>query len=116
MKPQVTLQKVEDYKSQIGFSERTDAVIEPKLSMQWFCRMDEMAKPAFDYVLKGDIKLIPEKFTNTYRYWMENVKDWCISRQLWWGQQIPAWYLPNGQFVIAKTKEEALQQAKNTDT
>ena len=106
------LDKVEDYKSQIGFSERTDAVIEPKLSMQWFCKMDEMAKPALDYVLKGDIKLIPEKFTNTYRHWMENVKDWCISRQLWWGQQIPAWYLPNGQFIIAKTKEEAFEQAK----
>jgi valyl-tRNA synthetase len=106
------LEKTEDYKSQIGFSERTDAVIEPKLSMQWFCKMSEMAKPALDYVLKGDIKLIPDKFINTYRYWMENVKDWCISRQLWWGQQIPAWYLPNGQYVVAKTKEEALEQAK----
>ena len=109
-----SLEKVEDYKSQIGFSERTDAVIEPKLSMQWFCKMEEMAKPALDYVLKGDIKLIPEKFTNTYRYWMENVKDWCISRQLWWGQQIPAWYLPNGQFVIAKTKEEAFEACQRT--
>jgi valyl-tRNA synthetase len=107
-----SLDKVEDYKSQIGFSERTDAVIEPKLSMQWFCKMDEMAKPALDYVLKGDIKLIPEKFINTYRHWMENVKDWCISRQLWWGQRIPAWYLPNGQFVIAKTPEEAFKAAK----
>jgi len=107
------LEKIEDYKSQIGFSERTDAVIEPKLSMQWFCRMDEMAKPALDYVLKGDIKLIPEKYVNTYRYWMENIKDWCISRQLWWGQQIPAWYLPNGQYVIAKNREEAFEQAKN---
>lgn len=107
------LDKVEDYKSQVGFSERTDAVIEPKLSMQWFCKMDEMAKPALDYVLKGDIKLIPDKFVNTYRYWMENIKDWCISRQLWWGQQIPAWYLPNGQFVIAKTREEAFELAKN---
>ncbi|MGN6638014.1 MAG: class I tRNA ligase family protein, partial [Mucilaginibacter sp.] len=106
------LEKTEDYKSQIGFSERTDAVIEPKLSMQWFCKMSEMAKPALDYVLKGDIKLIPDKFINTYRYWMENVKDWCISRQLWWGQQIPAWYLPNGQYVVAKTKDEALEQAK----
>jgi len=107
------LDKVEDYKSQIGFSERTDAVIEPKLSMQWFCKMEEMAKPALDYVLKGDIKLIPDKFINTYKYWMENVKDWCISRQLWWGQRIPAWYLPNGQFVIAKTLEEAFEAAKN---
>ena len=106
------LDKVEDYKSQIGFSERTDAVIEPKLSMQWFCKMEDMAKPALDYVLKGDIKLIPDKFINTYKYWMENVKDWCISRQLWWGQRIPAWYLPNGQFVIAKTLEEAFEAAK----
>ncbi|HEY4195110.1 MAG TPA: valine--tRNA ligase [Mucilaginibacter sp.] len=110
------LEKIEDYKSQIGFSERTDAVIEPKLSMQWFCKMEEMAKPALDYVLKGDIKLIPEKFINTFRYWMENVKDWCISRQLWWGQQIPAWYLPNGQYVIAKTREEAFEQAKQLTT
>ncbi len=106
------LEKVEEYKSQVGFSERTNAVIEPKLSMQWFCKMDEMAKPALDYVLNGDIKLIPEKFINTYRHWMENVKDWCISRQLWWGQQIPAWYLPNGEYVIAKTVEEALAEAK----
>jgi len=106
------LEKVEEYKSQIGFSERTDAVIEPKLSMQWFCKMEEMAKPALDYVLNGDIKLIPDKFINTYRHWMENVKDWCISRQLWWGQQIPAWYLPTGQFVIAKTREEAFKEAQ----
>jgi len=107
------LDKVEEYKSQVGFSERTNAVIEPKLSMQWFCKMEEMAKPALDYVLKGDIKLIPDKFINTYRHWMENVKDWCISRQLWWGQQIPAWYLPDGQYVIAKTREEAFEQAKS---
>jgi valyl-tRNA synthetase len=105
------LEKVEDYKSQVGFSERTDAAIEPKLSMQWFCKMEEMAKPALDYVTNGEIKLIPEKFINTYRHWMENVKDWCISRQLWWGQQIPAWYLPNGQFVVAKTREEAFDLA-----
>jgi valyl-tRNA synthetase len=109
------LEKVEDYKSQIGFSERTDAVIEPKLSMQWFCKMEEMAKPALDYVLNGEIKLIPEKFVNTYRHWMENVKDWCISRQLWWGQQIPAWYLPNGKYVIAKNVAEALVEAKLID-
>ena len=106
------LEKVEDYKSQIGFSERTDAAIEPKLSMQWFCKMEEMSKPALDYVLNGEVKLIPDKFINTYRHWMENVKDWCISRQLWWGQQIPAWYLPNGQYVVAKTREEAFELAK----
>lgn len=106
------LEKVEDYKSQIGFSERTDAAIEPKLSMQWFCKMEEMAGPALDYVNNGDIKLIPDKFINTYRHWMENVKDWCISRQLWWGQQIPAWYAPNGAVVVAKTAEEALAEFK----
>ncbi len=107
------LEKVEDNKSQLGYSERTDAVIEPKLSMQWFCKMEEMSQPALDYVLNGEVKLIPEKFTNTYKHWMENVKDWCISRQLWWGQQIPAWYLPDGQFVIAKTREEAFAEAQN---
>ncbi len=89
------LDKVDDYKSQVGFSERTDAAIEPKLSLQWFCKMDEMAKPALEDVLNGDVKLIPEKFVNTYRHWMENVRDWNISRQLWWGQQIPAWYGPH---------------------
>ncbi len=104
------LDKVEDYKSQVGFSERTDAAIEPKLSMQWFCKMDEMAKPALDDVLNGEVKLIPEKFVNTYRHWMENVRDWNISRQLWWGQQIPAWYDDKGTWVVAKTKEEALDE------
>ena len=104
------LEKVEDYKSQVGFSERTDAAIEPKLSLQWFCKMDEMAKPALEYVLDGDMKLIPDKFINTYRHWMENVKDWCISRQLWWGQRIPAWYIPEGEWVVAKTKEEAIEE------
>lgn len=107
------LEKVEDYKSQIGFSERTDAAIEPKLSMQWFCKMSEMSEPALDYVLNGEVKLIPEKFTNTYKHWMENVKDWCISRQLWWGQRIPAWYNLKGEWVVAKTKEEALIEFKN---
>lgn len=102
------LERVEDYKSQIGYSERTDAVIEPKLSMQWFCSMHEMSKPALEYVLDGEVKLIPEKFINTYRHWMENVKDWCISRQLWWGQRIPAWYNTKGEWVVAKTKEEAV--------
>ena len=103
------LAKVEEYKSQVGFSERTDAVIEPKLSMQWFCKMTEMAKPALDVVLNGEVKLIPEKYTNTYKHWMDNVKDWCISRQLWWGQQIPAFYAPNGEVVVAKTAAIALQ-------
>ena len=104
------LEKVEDYKSQVGFSERTDAAIEPKLSLQWFCKMDTLAKPALEDVLNGDIKLIPEKFGNTYRHWMENVKDWCISRQLWWGQRIPAWYDDKGNWVVAKTQEDALNE------
>jgi len=102
------LDHVEDYKSQVGFSERTDAAIEPKLSLQWFCKMDELAKPALADVLNGDVNLIPEKFGNTYRHWMENVKDWCISRQLWWGQRIPAWYDHEGNWVVAKTQDEAL--------
>jgi len=108
------LEKIEDYKSQVGFSERTDAAIEPKLSMQWFCKMDELAKPALDYVLNGDVKLIPDKFTNSYRHWMENVKDWNISRQLWWGQRIPAWYNEEQDWVVAKTKEEAIEEFKKT--
>ena len=86
------LEKVEDYKSQVGFSERTDAVIEPKVSLQWFVKMKEFAQPALDDVLNGEVNLIPNKFENTYRHWMENVRDWNISRQLWWGQRIPAWY------------------------
>ncbi len=104
--------KVEDIKNKVGYSERTDAVIEPKLSMQWFLKMDQMSKPALDAVLNGEIKLIPEKFVNTYKYWMENVHDWCISRQLWWGQQIPAWYDNKGNFVVTKTKEEALEKLR----
>lgn len=102
------LTKSEDYKNKVGYSERTDAVIEPKLSMQWFLKMDQVSKPALDNVLNGEIKLIPEKFINTYKHWMENVHDWCISRQLWWGQRIPAWYAPDGKFVVAKTEEEAM--------
>ncbi|WP_231465022.1 valine--tRNA ligase [Pedobacter sp. Leaf132] len=104
------LEKVEDYKSQVGFSERTDAAIEPKLSMQWFVKMKELAQPALDDVLNGDVNLIPNKFENTYRHWMENVRDWNISRQLWWGQQIPAWYDDKGNWVVAKTKDEALEE------
>lgn len=100
--------KVEEIKNKVGYSERTDAVIEPKLSMQWFLKMDKISKPAYENVINGNINLIPEKFINTYKHWMENVHDWCISRQLWWGQQIPAWYNEKGEFVVAKTKEEAL--------
>lgn len=107
------LEKVEEYKSQVGFSERTDAVIEPKLSMQWFVKMKEMAQPALDDVLNGEVNLIPNKFENTYRHWMENVRDWNISRQLWWGQQIPAWYFQNEAPVVAKTKAEAIEELIN---
>ncbi len=101
------LEKTEEYKSQVGFSERTNAVIEPKLSMQWFCRMKELAQPALDYVNDGEVKIIPDKFVNTYKHWMENIKDWTISRQLWWGQRIPAWYNDQNEWVVAKTEEEA---------
>ncbi|WP_293298094.1 valine--tRNA ligase [Pedobacter sp. UBA4863] len=110
------LEKVEDYKSQVGFSERTDAVIEPKVSLQWFVKMKEFAQPALDDVVNGEVNLIPNKFENTYRHWMENVRDWNISRQLWWGQRIPAWYLPDGTYIIAKTQEEAFAEAQTLDT
>ncbi len=100
--------KIEDIKNKVGYSERTNAVIEPKLSMQWFLKMDTISKPALENVVNGEIKLIPEKFVNTYKHWMENVHDWCISRQLWWGQQIPAWYDDKGNTVVAKTHAEAL--------
>lgn len=103
------IEKVEDYKNKVGYSERTDAVIEPKLSMQWFLKMDTVSKPALENVLNGEVKLIPEKFINTYKHWMENVHDWCISRQLWWGQRIPAWYDASGNYVVAKTETEALK-------
>ncbi len=105
--------KVEDYVNKIGFSERTDAVIEPKLSMQWFVKMKQLSEPALENVLNDKIQLVPAKFKNTYRHWMENVKDWCISRQLWWGQQIPAYYI-NGtnEYVVAETAEEAVQLAR----
>jgi len=106
------LVKVEDIKNKVGYSERTDAVIEPRLSMQWFLKMDQVSKPALENVLNGEIKLIPEKFINTYKHWMENVHDWCISRQLWWGQRIPAWYDDKGNTVVAKTHEEALEKYK----
>ncbi|MCH5224384.1 MAG: valine--tRNA ligase [Muribaculaceae bacterium] len=105
------LEKTEDYVNKVGHSERTDAVIEPKLSMQWFVKMEGLAKPALEAVENGDIKFVPDKFRNTYRYWMSNIKDWCISRQLWWGHQIPAYYLPDGGYVVAETEEEALLKA-----
>ena len=104
--------KSEGYTNKVGFSERTDAVIEPKLSMQWFCKMTELSKPALEHVMSDDIKLHPPKFKNTYRHWMENVKDWCVSRQLWWGQRIPAFFYDGNKFVVAKNKELALELAK----
>jgi len=105
------LEKTENYINKVGFSERTDVPIEPKLSMQWFLKMEELAKPALEAVMTDKIKLYPPKYKNTYRHWMENVKDWCISRQLWWGHRIPAYYFSNGGWVVAETKEEAYQKA-----
>lgn len=105
------MEKVEDYTNKVGYSERTHVVIEPKLSMQWFLKMDEISKPALEAVLNDDIRLIPHKFVNTYRHWLENVKDWCISRQLWWGHRIPAYYLPNGEIIVASSAEKALVEA-----
>ncbi|QDH79688.1 valine--tRNA ligase [Echinicola soli] len=105
------LQKEEEYTSNVGHSERTDAVIEPKLSLQWFLKMEDITKPALKAVMDDIIQLYPPKFKNMYRSWMDNVRDWCISRQLWWGHQIPAFYLPNGEYVVAKTAEEALEIA-----
>ena len=106
------LDKVEEYASIVQTSERTGAVIEPKLSLQWFLKMEHLAKPALEVVENGTIRLHPPKFKNMYRAWMENVRDWCISRQLWWGQQIPAYYLPDGSVVVALTAEDALAQAR----
>ncbi len=104
--------KIEDYVNKVGYSERTDAVIEPKLSMQWFLKMSELGKPALDVVMNDEVQFHPPKFKNTYRHWMENIRDWCISRQLWWGQRIPVYYLPNQEMVLAKSAEEALEKAK----
>jgi len=106
------LVKVEDYNNKVGYSERTDVVIEPKLSAQWFIAMEKLAKPALAAVEDDDIVFYPSKFKNLYRHWMSNVKDWCISRQLWWGHQIPVYYLKDGSFVVAETAEKALELAK----
>jgi len=106
------LVKTEDLINKVGFSERTDAVIEPKLSMQWFFKMEEFSKPALENVMNDTINFHPEKFKNTYRHWMENIKDWCVSRQLWWGQQIPAYFYEGNNYVVAETKELALKEAQ----
>ncbi|MFW6157247.1 MAG: valine--tRNA ligase [Balneolaceae bacterium] len=114
LKKREQLVKVEEIGNKVGYSERTDAVIEPRLSLQWFCRMDELAKPALENVMNDTIRFHPSKFKNSYKHWMENIRDWCISRQLWWGQRIPAWYYGTGdeQYVIAKNAGEALQKAR----
>ena len=106
------LEKVEPYTNNVGFSERTNVPIEPKLSMQWFLKMEHLAEIALSPVMNDDIRFFPSKFKNTYRHWMENIKDWCISRQLWWGHRIPAWYLPEGGYVVAYNEEEALRLAR----
>ena len=106
------LEKTEAYTNNVGYSERTGVAIEPKLSMQWFMSMKEIAEPATKAVLEDIIRFVPEKYKNTYRHWMENIKDWCISRQLWWGQRIPAYYLPKGGYVVAETAEKALALAQ----
>lgn len=105
--------KQEDYKNQVGHSERTNAVVEPRLSMQWWCNMQELAKPALKVVEEADIRFVPEKFKNVYRHWMENIRDWAISRQLWWGHRIPAWQdMETGKFYVAETEEAAIEQWK----
>lgn len=105
------IEKIETIQNSIGHSERTDAVIEPRLSEQWFVKMDALAPPALRAVMDGHIRFLPEKFQNVYRHWMENIRDWNISRQLWWGHRIPAWYLPDGQMIVAESKAEALSEA-----
>ena len=105
------LEKVEAYTNKVGCSERTKVPIEPKLSMQWFLKMEHLAQIALEPVMKDELKFYPAKYKNTYRHWMENIKDWCISRQLWWGHRIPAYFLPQGGFVVAETAQEALQKA-----
>lgn len=115
LKEMNVVEKIEQHTNKVGTSERTGAVIEPRLSDQWFLKMKELAQPALDAVLENDVRLVPEKFINTYRHWMENVRDWNISRQLWWGHQIPAFYYGEGKedFVVAETPEEALTLAKS---
>ena len=109
------MERVEPYTNNVGYSERTGVAIEPKLSMQWFLSMERLAEPATKAVMEDVISFVPAKYKNTYRHWMENIKDWCISRQLWWGQRIPAYYLPKGGYVVAETAEEALKLAQEKD-
>lgn len=109
------LERIEEYTSPVGYSERTNAVIEPRLSAQWFLKMEGLAAQALEAVESGKVKLIPDKYMATYRHWMENARDWCISRQLWWGQRIPAYYLPDGRYVVEPDAESALEAAKKLD-
>ena len=108
------LVKIEDYNNQVGYSERTDAMVEPRLSLQWWVSMKKISGPALDAVMKDDIHFHPAKFKNLYRHWMENIKDWCISRQLWWGHRIPAYYAPDGSYAVAASIEEALAELQKT--
>ena len=110
------LVKIEDYENKVGYSERTDEVIEPRISVQWFLKMKELAKSALDVVESDTVSFHPVKYKNMYRHWMENVQDWCISRQLWWGHRIPARYLPDGTVVVAKTREEAFEKLQSSVT
>jgi valyl-tRNA synthetase len=112
LKKRGNLVKVENYNNKIGRSERTDAVIEPRLSLQWFLKMEELSKPALAAVMDDNVHIYPAKFKNLYRHWMENVRDWCISRQLWWGHRIPAWYFSNSEFVVAENISDALELAR----
>lgn len=112
LQEQGLLEKTEDYTNSVGYSERTHVPIEPKLSMQWFLKMEHLAKPALEAVENDTIKFHPAKFKNMYRHWMENIKDWNISRQLWWGHRIPAYYLPEGGYIVAENDEQALETAR----
>ena len=107
--------KIEEITNKIGYSQRTNTVIEPKLSLQWFFKMSEVTKPALQNVMNDTIRFVPTKFKNIYRHWLENIKDWCISRQLWWGQRIPAYFYNGNKYVVAKTIEEALVLAQRED-
>jgi valyl-tRNA synthetase len=108
------IEKLEPYKNSVGYSERTQAAIEPRLSMQWFLKMKDISKPALDAIINEEVKLFPNKYVNTYKYWMENVRDWCLSRQLWWGQRIPAYYIGDSQdYVVAENESIALELAKS---
>ena len=112
LKQNNNLVKIENHKNKVGFSERTNSIIEPKLSMQWFLKMDKISKPALDNVINGNIKFHPEKFINTYKHWMSNIKDWCLSRQLWWGHRIPVYYYEGNNYVVAKSEKDAYKKIK----